>query len=357
MEREMLFLPLLLCSFICLLTGTNVGVEGLKANHDHLKKLFVFGDSYADTGNTNKTLSDAWKVPYGMTFPGKPDGRWCNGHILTDYVAKFMSIRTPVAFRSWKNHPNKLKQGMNFAYGGTGVFDIPGVVYPNMTRQIDLFQQLVDQKVYNSSDLQDSVVLVTLSGNDYSAYVAEYPNNYTVGIIDFIKKVVPQLVSNVERIYSMGVKQVLVANLQPLGCIPRITQAENSSVCDKFDNTAAGYHNLLLKAAVDKLNLDAHKNDYQPFILLDLFDSFTYVFNNKGVPSGNITFENPLEACCLGINQNYHCASADKNGTKLYTLCDDPKSTFFWDGAHPSQRGWRSISLLLRDTLSKIHGI
>ncbi|GAB4833406.1 hypothetical protein Ancab_031649 [Ancistrocladus abbreviatus] len=180
MEREMLFLPLLLCSFICLLTGTNVGVEGLKANHDHLKKLFVFGDSYADTGNTNKTLSDAWKVPYGMTFPGKPDGRWCNGHILTDYVAKFMSTRTPVAFRSWKNHPNKLKQGMNFAYGGTGVFDIPGVIYPNMTRQIDLFQQLVDQKVYNSSDLQDSVVLVTLSGNDYSAYVAAYPNNYTV---------------------------------------------------------------------------------------------------------------------------------------------------------------------------------
>nr|GLL27828.1 GDSL esterase/lipase At5g03610-like [Ipomoea trifida] len=40
------------------------------------EKLFVFGDSYADTGNWPPTnASTPWREPYGMTFPGKPSGR------------------------------------------------------------------------------------------------------------------------------------------------------------------------------------------------------------------------------------------------------------------------------------------
>ncbi|KAK7822411.1 gdsl esterase/lipase [Quercus suber] len=33
-------------------------------------KLFVFGDSYADTGNNKKSEANSWKYPYGITFPG-----------------------------------------------------------------------------------------------------------------------------------------------------------------------------------------------------------------------------------------------------------------------------------------------
>jgi len=50
-------------------------------------KLFVFGDSYVDTGNYLN--SPSYKPPYGMTFPGKPSGRFSDGRILTDYVGKF----------------------------------------------------------------------------------------------------------------------------------------------------------------------------------------------------------------------------------------------------------------------------
>lgn len=52
-------------------------------------KLFVFGGSYVDTGNIiNATISAARNIPYGMTFPGVPSGRFSNGHILTDFVGK-----------------------------------------------------------------------------------------------------------------------------------------------------------------------------------------------------------------------------------------------------------------------------
>uniref|UniRef100_A0A803NW21 Uncharacterized protein n=1 Tax=Cannabis sativa TaxID=3483 RepID=A0A803NW21_CANSA len=40
----------------------------------HGVKLFVFGDSYADTGNSRKHTAVSWKPPYGITFPGKPAG-------------------------------------------------------------------------------------------------------------------------------------------------------------------------------------------------------------------------------------------------------------------------------------------
>lgn len=54
-------------------------------NKNETIKLFVFGDSYADTGNS-KPDAGSWKLPYGLTFPGKPSGRFSDGRILTDYI-------------------------------------------------------------------------------------------------------------------------------------------------------------------------------------------------------------------------------------------------------------------------------
>ncbi|GMN36799.1 hypothetical protein TIFTF001_042511 [Ficus carica] len=62
-------------------------------DHDHhhgsVKKLFVFGDSYADTGNSKKATAVSWKAPYGSAYPGKPAGRFSNGRVLTDYVGTY----------------------------------------------------------------------------------------------------------------------------------------------------------------------------------------------------------------------------------------------------------------------------
>lgn len=48
--------------------------------------LFVFGDSYLDTGNLNKSkgFDRPWIAPYGKTYPGTPDGRFSDGRVFTD---------------------------------------------------------------------------------------------------------------------------------------------------------------------------------------------------------------------------------------------------------------------------------
>lgn len=85
-------------------------IEGARASshhhyhhHRHLhqrqkrygfEKLFVFGDSYADTGNIQKSVGNSWKQPYGITFPGKPAGRFSDGRVLTDYVGTYKALFT-----------------------------------------------------------------------------------------------------------------------------------------------------------------------------------------------------------------------------------------------------------------------
>ncbi|ONI21677.1 hypothetical protein PRUPE_2G080400 [Prunus persica] len=64
---------------------------------------------------------------------------------------------------------------MNFAYGGTGVFD---TVFggPNLTTQIDFFQQLLEQKLYSTKNdvVNSSIALVSVAGNDYAAYFGNH---------------------------------------------------------------------------------------------------------------------------------------------------------------------------------------
>lgn len=72
---------------------------------------------------------------------------------------------------------------MNFAYGGTGVTETLAA-YPNMTAQIGLFEQLIEDNTFSGADVNSSMTLVTLSGNDYSAYLAR---NGSFGVRDKYK--------------------------------------------------------------------------------------------------------------------------------------------------------------------------
>lgn len=93
------FLKLPICYFLFLI-HLLISVHGLNSDswptrkvlvskHDQKpNKLFVFGDSYADTGNIVKSQSPSWKQPYGVTFPGKPSGRFSDGRVITDYIGK-----------------------------------------------------------------------------------------------------------------------------------------------------------------------------------------------------------------------------------------------------------------------------
>ncbi|KAF8042915.1 hypothetical protein BT93_A1291 [Corymbia citriodora subsp. variegata] len=308
-------------------------------------KIFVFGDSYADTGNNPKSLASSWKVPYGVTFPGRPAGRYSDGRVLTDFLAAHFGVRSPIPYR-WREVGSKyVKYGMNFAYGGTGVFDTL-FPQPNMTVQIDLLQQLIAKSVYTGPDLQSSLALVTNSGNDYSAYFAK--NGSYEDLPKFIIRVVNQLTLDIKRIHDLGVKMIAVAGLPPLGCLPQSTISDSFRACNATVNSFVTFHNQLLQQAVAKLNNQTGSSP--AFVVVDLYASFMSVFNDKG----SNKFPEPLKPCCTGINRSYSCGSVDQNGQKQYELCEDPKGKFFWDMVHPSQEGWRAAFAALGPNLKQL---
>ncbi|EPS64111.1 hypothetical protein M569_10670 [Genlisea aurea] len=78
-----------------LISGGLIGVYGSpddEIRRRRPEKLFVFGDSYADTGNLRKSLGQSWDRPYGITNPGRPAGRFSDGLILTDYLGMYFLI-------------------------------------------------------------------------------------------------------------------------------------------------------------------------------------------------------------------------------------------------------------------------
>ncbi|CAH2074302.1 unnamed protein product [Thlaspi arvense] len=233
------FFSLLLFFFSSLLFGV------ASSNQHHLygpEKLFVFGDSYADTGNIKKPHAVSWRVPYGISFPGKPPGRFSDGLVSTDFLAILLRIQSPIPYL-WKDYAGnkRLRYGMNFAYGGTGVFNTQSSS-PNMSIQI------------------------------------KYAGAWS-----------------------------------------------NSQVVAKLNN----------------------ETNHSAFAIIDFYNAFLTIFKNKGENPGSTRFETPLKPCCEGS-----CANVDEKGEKKYSLCDDPKSAFFWDGLHPTQQGWESVYSVLGKTLT-----
>ncbi|XP_047976955.1 GDSL esterase/lipase At5g03610-like [Salvia hispanica] len=311
-------------------------------------KLFVFGDSYADTGNVRKSLGNSWNQPYGTTFPGKPAGRFSDGRILTDFIAKFLQVKSPLAYEWMEMGGKKLKNGLNFAYGGSGVFNTLGELLPNMSTQIGFFDKLMQNSVYTKSDLKSSVVLVCLSGNDYGAFLAQGGKTMQ-DLQEFIPSVVDQLGANLKRVQQLGATKVAVTSLQPLGCLPRSTVVSSFQGCNTTQNQAVAYHNLLLQQTVAKLNNDSQTST---FFIIDLYTSFTTVLNQNPDYQGKLRFETPLKPCCIGKN-GYFCGGVDQEGEKMYTVCSNPKSAFFWDSSHPTEAGWHAIYTTFKSSLQQ----
>ncbi|KAK7268411.1 hypothetical protein RIF29_21109 [Crotalaria pallida] len=99
----MALLPLLL-----LILAISTDVEGAKKSFgmydsNPVKKLFVFGDSYVDTGNF--LHSGSYKPPSGITFPGTPAGRFGNGRVLTDYLGNIIFFSSSLYYSLLRKTP------------------------------------------------------------------------------------------------------------------------------------------------------------------------------------------------------------------------------------------------------------
>ncbi|KAI3941971.1 hypothetical protein MKW98_026997 [Papaver atlanticum] len=327
-----------------------VVVQNHNSHGRTLSKLFVFGDSYVDTGNNKIFTVESWKYPYGMTLPGIPTGRYSDGLVFTDFLASYMGMKSPMPYKQWTGlFKWRVRNGMNFAHGGTGVFNT-WIKEPNMTTQINTFKKYIADGVYNKRDLARSMAIVALSGNDYTQYVLD--GGTDEGFRAFIVKVLNQLEVNLREIGKIGLKKVVMLTLQPLGCLPNKAISLSYEKCDEPLNNETIFHNTLLQQIVQKLNSETTDT---LFHVLDLYSAFLSVINKSAGETGSTKFGNPLlKPCCIPASAEVLCGSVDGNGVKQYTLCENPTGNIFWDPVHPTQSGWSAISSALKPSIDKL---
>ncbi|XP_027367660.1 GDSL esterase/lipase At5g03610-like [Abrus precatorius] len=334
--------------FFVLLLFILTEVEGAKKSYGVYNtnpvKLFVFGDSYVDTGNFAN--SGSYKPPSGITFPGSPAGRFSDGRVLTDYVASFLKIESPTPYRL-RNSSN-VQYGINFAYGGTGISKTL-VDGPNVTVQIDEFEKLIEQKVYTISDLESSIALVNAGGNDYTHALT---NGSVFDLPDFTESLVKQLCQDLKRIHNLGINKIAVGLLQPIGCLPALNLISLRTTCVEFLNSISRTHNKILLQNVQEINKESGKSVVIPVDLYTSFVSAIESMQKRG--AGNSTWMNPLQPCCEGVGLGDSCGKVDDKGEKKYRLCDNPDISFFWDTVHPSQNGWHAVFMILKSSLSQL---
>jgi len=268
-------LGLLMCS--CAAGTVNGAATGT------FKKLFVFGDSYVDTGNrdpSNSTytaigpVNQDWRPPYGRKWPGYPAGHFSDGHLLAEFLGNYMGLK-PATYRNYSSNPNTpICDGINFAVGGSGVFDNLG--FTKAGDQIAQLKKLLDDDVYGDHgvDFAKSAVLFAISGNDYGAYGRSL---LTMNVTIIITAVVNQMVQDIKSLYDLGFRDFVLSELPTLDCLPSATATTNYTECVTPLAAISTAHNLYLTAAIAAA---FPSSSGAKFLFLDTEAAFYYILYN-----------------------------------------------------------------------------
>ncbi|GJM99790.1 hypothetical protein PR202_ga16924 [Eleusine coracana subsp. coracana] len=321
-------------------------VEGRPSRHRRGSpsyKLFVFGDSFVDVGNINKTenslMSRSWYYPYGSSDAAnhkRPTGRFSDGVVQSDLVAEILGLEeSPPAFRTLGPNDEVDPSGVNFAVGGTGV----SLGTPTLRQQVEQLRSLMRSGAIRKRDLDDSVALISISaGRDYARISGSRSSSDEM--MNLSRSVTNEMKNMVKRLQDIGVSKVLVNSMPPLGCTPWESVYNNYTRCGSNGNMMSDVHNTALRQTL---------SEEDGVLLLDLNYAFKGFVEDGG--AGQEQFTSKLAPCCYSSVRGGYCGQVDSRGRKQYSLCDNSEDFFFWDYMHPTQAAWKAVMSLLGDPI------
>ena len=187
--------------------------------------IVAFGDSLTDTGN--------FYALTGNQVPASPpyyNGRFSNGPLWIDQLAKWLGLPTPVA---------SSQRGQDYAYAdaetglGFGPTAIPGLTVPNIGTQINS---------YLSDNTPDSSQLFVVWGGANDFFYGQTDPNVPVS----------NLKDDITTLANAGAKEFLVGNLPLLGETPLF---RGTPLRMPLDYLTLAF-NSLLNTTLDQLETD-----------------------------------------------------------------------------------------------------
>ncbi|XP_027111852.1 GDSL esterase/lipase At5g45960 [Coffea arabica] len=332
------------------------------AGKNSVRAIFVFGDSTADPGNNNY-ISTAFKSdfpPYGRDFSNQiPTGRFTNGRLANDYIAKYLGIKDLVPpYLDPNLKIEELVSGVSFASAGSG-FD---PLTPRLGNVISLSKQLEYFKEYQlkvaaaigqektGELIRNAMFLVSAGTNDFVVNYFTMPirrKAYTIsGYTDFCLQNVQHFLQD---LWDVGARRIGVVGLPPMGCLPVVITIyadhplTSRGCVDSISSVAQDYNRKLqnqLNATQIRLAANGSRIAY-----LDVYGPLAEITSQ----GRKYDFDEVSRGCCgTGwLETSFMCNPRS-------FVCPDASKYVFWDSIHPTEKSYGLVFQARRPTIDYI---
>ncbi|XP_060189578.1 GDSL esterase/lipase 1-like [Lycium barbarum] len=332
----------------------NHHVDNQHVQNKRTTNFFVFGDSMFDPGNNNYLENiNAYRAnfkPYGESYFEHPTGRFSDGRLIPDFIAKFANL--PMIPSYYQALHNRSFYGVNFASGGAGCLDetYSGKVI-SLNTQLGNFKTVTEKlkaqlgKKDSEELLSNAIYLFSVANNDYLRLfdIPDMPSDmsclaYTTEQ-EYMNMVMDNFVNVTMEIYKLGGRKFGIQNLLPLGCLPRfrglafLKGGHHGDCLDEL-NSIVKKHNLALLQKFKQFKKQLRGFEYSYF---NMFDALNELFENPSTYG----FTEAKSACCgFGPYRGFGiCGVAE-----AYELCKNVKEHVIFDSYHPTEKAFHHFA-------------
>ncbi|XP_004298998.1 PREDICTED: GDSL esterase/lipase At3g26430-like [Fragaria vesca subsp. vesca] len=328
--------------------------------------IFNFGDSNSDTGGLSAVFGQA-RSPHGETFFHHPAGRYCDGRLVIDFIAK--SLGLPYLSAYLDSVGSNFTHGANFATAGSTIrpqnttLQQSGFSPISLNVQYNEFYDFLprsqvartqggvfEQLMPKAEAFSRGLYTFDIGQNDLTAglfmnmSVAQVKGIVVPDVLDQFKKVV-------KYVHSQGGRNFWIHNTGPVGCLPYVldrlpvlvSEMDRHGCATPF-NELAQFFNRGLKHAVVQLRKEL------PSAAITYVDVYKAKFNLISQPQKH-GVEEPIRTCCghggkYNFNVHLGCGGKIKvHGKEILVAkaCKDPSVWVNWDGVHYTEASNKKI--------------
>nr|CAB3492493.1 unnamed protein product [Digitaria exilis] len=325
------------------------------------RRVYAFGDSFTDTGNTRSTTGPysfgyVSSPPYGATFFHRSTNRYSDGRLVVDFLAEELSLPSflpPYLSSSSSGNSSSSNHdvvGVNFAVAGSTAIEHDFFARNNLSfditpqsimTQLAWFDAHLRRAKANKINVADALFWVgEIGANDYA---------YTVVARDTIPPklvrdmAVQRVTTFVQGLLERGAKYLIVQGLPLTGCLPlamtlaRPEDRDNVS-CVASVNRQSYAHNRRLLAGLHQLR------QRHPGAVIAYADYYAAHLAVMRSPS-KYGFAEPFRTCCGSGGGAYNFdLFATCGSPEVTTACAQPAKYVNWDGVHMTEAMYKVVA-------------
>lgn len=353
------FTLITITTILIILPSLSSAATNAQTRRRPFSKIYAFGDSFTDTGNTKSTSGPngfryVSNPPYGMTFFHRPTNRYSDGRLVIDFVAQALSLPY---LPPYLNSKADLSNGVNFAVAGSTAINYDFFVKNNLT--LDITPQSIQTELlwFNkflesqgckgemtrrecNQVFNDALIWVGEIGvNDYAYTIGSSVTSTTIQAL-----AIKSHTGFLEAILKKGAKYVLVQGLPPTGCLPlAMTLAPENDRddigCVGSVNKQTYNHNTVLQTKLQSLRVQFPQ-------AVILYADYWNVYHTIMKNAKKYGFKEPFKACCGSGEEPYNFNVFTACGSPNTTSCANPSLYINWDGVHLTEAMYKVVSYM-----------